>query len=162
MGQYQSVSSIEITRIFPVAETVSVFKLHCSMLNTSSGAIFSYFKLSNSDEVCSNLSIKSPNCSIPICNKWMCLNNKQNICIFANSTSPDELTVDTQPVLYGGRITVYLIILSMILLLLGVSIVIFLLIICVYISCCSTFIECLVSLKKRKICIFIGKILNCH
>ncbi|XP_019854350.1 PREDICTED: uncharacterized protein LOC109583440 isoform X2 [Amphimedon queenslandica] len=111
-----------------------------------------YFELSNSDKECSNLSIKSPNCSIHICNKWMCLNNKQNICIFANSTSPDELTVDTQPVLYGGGLTVYLIILSMFLLLLGVSILVILLIICVYINCCSTFIKYLVSLKKGKLC----------
>ena len=282
VGQVQSVSSIEITRIFPVAETVSVFKLPCSMLNTSFAAIFrtreirasrnsnssrygfnydysiplvlsmgskityivsniassfsnltetclrfilmnshdayneflnlpdyynftkffsrspclqendsvtfnieqvqgiyyvgveipqsvseisgivnitqTYFELSNSDKKCLNLSNRSPYCSIPICNKWMCLNTKQSICIFANSTSPDELTVDTQLALYGGKVTVYLIIISMILLLFGASIVVFLLIICIYISCRSTFIKFLVSLKKRKLCVLIGKI----
>lgn len=73
-----------------------------------------YFENSNFKSVCKNLSADFTSYSVTICNKWVCLGNKQSICIFANSTSPDKLTVHSYPILFGGRVSVYLMITSMV------------------------------------------------
>lgn len=119
-----------------------------------------YFEDSNFKSECTNLSAdKSSSCSVPICNKWVCLGNKQSVCLFANSTSPDKLTVQSDPFLIGGKVSVYLMITTMVFATCTLGFV------CVACSVkyvnpnCST--ACInLTLKKRKKCICFGKFIE--